>query len=998
MKNSSRIFAMLMILLAFLLCLVACDKQGLPGPQGATGPAGITPRLQINADTGMWEVSYDNGTTWASLGVKAQGEKGDKGDTCENDVTPLLNIDETGCWEVSYDGGTTWVSLYIKAQGETGATGAQGPQGLQGPKGEDGKTPTFRINTDTGYWEYSFDNAKWISLGAKAKGDRGDKGEDGITPRLRINDTTGYWEISYDNGTNWQSLGIKAQGEQGENGADGKTPKFRINTATGYWEISYDNGATWTSMGVKAQGEQGVQGPAGAAGAAGSEGPAGITPRLRINSTTCYWEVSYDNGNSWASLEIKAHGDAGTKISIGQNGNWFLDGVDSGYRATDDITKEFVPVLRFAVTSDLHLRSLEKEANDYNSHAMLKSLYTTAYAYSDSQKYTGLDAVFFAGDFTQNGYDAEMQEFFALVKQHTREGTVSRAVLGNHEFYNTRYNDGTTKDDRYSQTSIAGTRANYQKYGEYEDIDAHLMIGGYHFLVLNMDRYNGDHTGSKFSPERLAWLETELEIAAADDPTGKKPIFVFQHMPATGTVNDSVQKSSDDYLEAIFSQYPQVVDFSGHTHRSILEPQSIWQGGYTAINTGSLAYLGLAIRGHATYDNGGARDFDGDGSWGTGDLEKEIRNAGLYYMVEVNADNELRLVVYNIFADTVQAIIYIGPVGDVSKFTHTDHREYTSEAPYFSADAVLTTPVLTHDFVKLSIPQASCEQGVNNYRVELYQDGEKISTIYRLACQHLGFAMPLTISAPLTGLTANTTYKVKVFPISEWGKQGGALYLTFTTPADVTPEAPELLETQFNLDGTATNLATGKALTQVGSTSVAYDSSIGRNVASFDGNTCYILPNMVATYPIMGYGFTLESYFYIDVLPTGSDFYDIVSNQQAGGFGFELKSSGELRFYCVADTNAGTPGHKITAGEWVHAVGVYDKSSAKLYINGVWVAEFAREGSLKLPTKGAQYLAIGADSNTTIYGACNMVGKMATANLYAEALTDAEVAALYQSY
>ena len=39
-----------------------------------------TPRLRINAETGEWEVSYDEGQTWLSLGVKATGDKGDKGD------------------------------------------------------------------------------------------------------------------------------------------------------------------------------------------------------------------------------------------------------------------------------------------------------------------------------------------------------------------------------------------------------------------------------------------------------------------------------------------------------------------------------------------------------------------------------------------------------------------------------------------------------------------------------------------------------------------------------------------------------------------------------------------------------------------------------------------------------------------------------------------------------------------------------------------------------
>lgn len=54
--------------------------NGQNGENGQNGQDGITPQLRINPTTGMWEVSLDNGATWTSLGVKAQGDKGDKGD------------------------------------------------------------------------------------------------------------------------------------------------------------------------------------------------------------------------------------------------------------------------------------------------------------------------------------------------------------------------------------------------------------------------------------------------------------------------------------------------------------------------------------------------------------------------------------------------------------------------------------------------------------------------------------------------------------------------------------------------------------------------------------------------------------------------------------------------------------------------------------------------------------------------------------------------------
>ena len=50
--------------------------QGLQGLQGAQGANGVTPQLRINQTTNEWEVSYDNGATWSSLGVQATGGAG----------------------------------------------------------------------------------------------------------------------------------------------------------------------------------------------------------------------------------------------------------------------------------------------------------------------------------------------------------------------------------------------------------------------------------------------------------------------------------------------------------------------------------------------------------------------------------------------------------------------------------------------------------------------------------------------------------------------------------------------------------------------------------------------------------------------------------------------------------------------------------------------------------------------------------------------------------
>ena len=112
-------------------------------------------------------------------------------------------------------------------------------------------------------------------------GTNGTNGQDGHTPVMGVKqDTDGNWYWTVDgeylldgSGNKVRANGIDGQngengqngqnGENGQNGQDGVTPQIRINTTTLMWEVSLDNGATWTSLGVKAQGEKGEKGDDG---------------------------------------------------------------------------------------------------------------------------------------------------------------------------------------------------------------------------------------------------------------------------------------------------------------------------------------------------------------------------------------------------------------------------------------------------------------------------------------------------------------------------------------------------------------------------------------------------------------------------------------------------------------------------------------------------------------------------------------------------------------
>ena len=73
MKRLINILILILIILSISVCFFGCSilipgTQGIPGENGADG---ITPQLRINSENCEWEVSYDNGLTWNSLGVTA---------------------------------------------------------------------------------------------------------------------------------------------------------------------------------------------------------------------------------------------------------------------------------------------------------------------------------------------------------------------------------------------------------------------------------------------------------------------------------------------------------------------------------------------------------------------------------------------------------------------------------------------------------------------------------------------------------------------------------------------------------------------------------------------------------------------------------------------------------------------------------------------------------------------------------------------------------------
>ena len=143
--------------------------NGKDGAKGDKGDVGTTPQLKIGEDN-LWNVSYDNGATWVSLGVKATGAAGKDG---EDGLTPYIG--ENGNW---------WVGAT-----DTGVS-AKGPKGETGAKGADGVSPTASVTqTDDGA-KFTVTDASGTTTAMIRNGTDGKDGAPGAAGKDAVVDAT----------------------------------------------------------------------------------------------------------------------------------------------------------------------------------------------------------------------------------------------------------------------------------------------------------------------------------------------------------------------------------------------------------------------------------------------------------------------------------------------------------------------------------------------------------------------------------------------------------------------------------------------------------------------------------------------------------------------------------------------------------------------------------------------------------------------------------------
>jgi len=389
------------------------------------------------------------------------------------------------------------------------------------------------------------------------------------------------------------------------------------------------------------------------------------------------------------------------------------------------MTDKFEPVLRFMVVSDVHYKDEHTMVRDRFEKAI-----KCAYRYAESCDYKNLDALYVVGDFATSGSEIQMKAFKETIDNNIKPGTEVTLTLASHEF---------------SQAN-GGEEAALERFDRIFNMppDTHKVINGFHFIGITTTN------GCRFSDEKIEYAAKSLREAANDDP--KKPIFFFQHPHITNTVYGSILWGEDELIPTLVN-YPQVIDFSGHSHAPINDPRSIHQKHFTSVGTGTLYYFELD-------------EFDK--IYGTIPPDKE--EAAQMLIVEADKDNRVRIYTYDVLTENFFAPPWeIDEPSNPESFKYTDKRYVTAKAPYFPAGSKLDVNDITDTGCSITFTQAEDEPYVNGYDIYVYRKADKV--LRRKICvwsHYYLYNMPETVTQLIDDLESNTEYEIKVYANSFW--------------------------------------------------------------------------------------------------------------------------------------------------------------------------------------------------------------------------------------
>lgn len=394
---------------------------------------------------------------------------------------------------------------------------------------------------------------------------------------------------------------------------------------------------------------------------------------------------------------------------------------------------DFVPVARFIATSDTHISTL----GDKGCKRIAKML-NSAYAYCEADAdYNKLDAVVFSGDITDSGTFTAFSAFTATTDKALKGDTERLAVVAKaHD----GYTFGSGSLDIF--TALTG-----------QEPDFHRIINGFHYIGISRSS-SGEH----YSDEQVIWLDGELKKATEESPL--QPVFVFTHEHVQNTVFGSYTYDGwgMNTFREVLDKYPQVIHISGHSHYPANDPRSIWQGNFTAIGDGGLAYY----------------EFTVDDK--TAVHPENYKTMTQALIIEIDDNNRVLIKVFDVDAGKFVKEYLVDNVAAPVKLKYShDARKLLSTAPVFADDAALSINKKRGSY-KITVPQAKVTEDneVYLYRISITNSsGKEVYSAWELS-QYYFADIPESIT--FDGITLiNGKYTVRVTAEDVWGNLSEAL-------------------------------------------------------------------------------------------------------------------------------------------------------------------------------------------------------------------------------
>ena len=383
---------------------------------------------------------------------------------------------------------------------------------------------------------------------------------------------------------------------------------------------------------------------------------------------------------------------------------------------------------KVAIISDSQLPPTQKQLDEDDTY--LKNLINALTVIKNND----VDMILYAGDIGDLGTRFAFQTYMnAIDDVFGEDKPIIQTIMGNHDYWNK--NVFTTINHRKAFLQITG-----------HSPWTHYVINGYHFIGVSPD-YGSMTAGYVIASQ---WLDKELQKAEAD--ASGKPIFVMTHNQPVNTSYGS-EDWGDKTLNAVLEKYPNVINFSGHVHYSLLDERSVWQGGYTVINTQSLSYTEL----ETGKENG--------------TIPPNADATPMGYIMEFQ-ENEILLHRIN-FAD--------GNMGEEQKtdMLWSFPLPYTNDGRYAFATrkAANQAPVVTDTTgtatlkdgnVELTFAAATDDDFVHSYKVVI-DDKE---TKYFFSDFYNGLAdMQKNVTVTLPAPTDGAKHSYKIYAVDSWGAQ-----------------------------------------------------------------------------------------------------------------------------------------------------------------------------------------------------------------------------------